>query len=540
MQRDVDSDEAHALDQTRAIGHQPFRSLCYAPAVSMYFDVRGNVIACCQNTTDVLGNVNDTPLQEIWHGDRAREMRRRLEAYEFPEGCDFCAWEFQKGSHEGLFATNFDEHPATAPDPAWPVLMEFAMSNRCNLACVMCNGDFSSTIRAQREGRPPLAMAYRDDFFAQLRPFLAHLHQARFLGGEPFLIPEYQRIWDLMIEDENPVPCNVTTNGTVRTRQTEQTLDRLPFSIGVSVDGLTKATVERIRVGADHGRLMENIRWFRQYCEDRSTGFGLTYCLMTHNWREFADFLAFADSLDADVSVNTVVYPPASSLYRLDLDELTPLLDELAGTDVSLTRNRRTWDVQLAHLRDWQHQLRVRRDSGEPPSRTFFEAWGTYQGPSMGPSQGPARPVPVALGRQPGLGSGDGALVDLETARRRVEGPTGASASTMVVDEDNVITAADGPAGRFLGLPTEELVGFAFPHLVAVIERAWGSITTTEEHPFGANAVERRVVLQTDETTTEVHTITLAETATGAATSQARSFTVAIRTSGPRGPNRDR
>jgi MoaA/NifB/PqqE/SkfB family radical SAM enzyme len=523
----VDAHEAGAFDRTRDIAHQGFRSLCYAPSVSMYFDVRGNVIACCQNTTDVLGNVNDEPLAAIWHGERARRMRRRLLADEFPAGCDFCRWEYEKGSFDGLFATGFDEHHAPGPDPDWPVLMEFALSNRCNLACVMCNGDFSSTIRSRRERRPPLPAQYGERFFDELRPFLPHLRQARFLGGEPFLIPEYQRIWQLMATDGSTATCNVTTNGTIRTAATEATLARLPFSIGVSMDGITPATVEAVRVGADFDVLLANIRWFHAYCADRGTGFGLTYCLMTHNWREFSPFLSFADDLDASVSVNTVVYPAASSLYQLPLPDLEEVIDGLAAIGCRSERNRAIWDLQLARLGDWRDQLVAR--AGEPGSApTFFEAWGTYRGPSNGPSngpsQGPAVPVPVAIRRAPTAEEGD--RLDPVAARRRLEALTGLPASTIAVGSDNVIEAVDGPAGRFLGLDLA-LVGQEFPALVAALEQAWGPVVGTEEHQVGPNAVERVVRLGSAATPVSVRCITVAESPPTDG-GQPRSVTVAI------------
>ena len=63
-------------------------------------------------------------------------------------------------------ARTFDARPLPV-DAEWPSHLEFAFSNRCNLACIQCSPDLSSTIRRQR-GLPPLRSPYDDGFFAQI------------------------------------------------------------------------------------------------------------------------------------------------------------------------------------------------------------------------------------------------------------------------------------------------------------------------------------------------------------------------------------
>jgi len=357
----------------RSITHQPMWSRCYAPSVSLYFTPRGEVVACCQNTTSVLGYVGRSTLEEIWTGPEIQAMRDSLAAGRFAEGCDFCAWQSVHGSG-GVYADLFDEHPVQ-PDTAWPSLMEFAMSIRCNLECVMCNGDFSSAIRSRREHRPPLPNRYGPAFFEQLRPFLPHLRMTRFLGGEPFLASDYQRIWDLMVEEGARATVNVTTNGTIRSSRIESAMEALRFSIGVSVDGLTRPTIESIRLGADFDVLMANIAWFRRYCEQRRTGFTLVYCLMVPNHHEFLDFLRFAEDLGAAVAVNTVVYPPDLSLYRLPAHDLRAVVAAMEAQDASgLSVHAEVWEGELARLRSWAAST-GRRGEDPDPEVAFFEAW---------------------------------------------------------------------------------------------------------------------------------------------------------------------
>ena len=45
-------------DGQRNFSNKSFRSGCYAPFVSLYFNTLGDVVACCKNQTFVLGNVS--------------------------------------------------------------------------------------------------------------------------------------------------------------------------------------------------------------------------------------------------------------------------------------------------------------------------------------------------------------------------------------------------------------------------------------------------------------------------------------------------
>src|SRR6185295_19977224 len=105
--------------------------------------------------------------------------------------------QFESANFAGLRARSFDDLSedryalADGVPFAYPKLMEFEISNVCNLECTMCTGFFSSSIRHNREHLPPIKTPYDDAFVRQLEPFVPHLKAARFLGGEPFLIRTY-------------------------------------------------------------------------------------------------------------------------------------------------------------------------------------------------------------------------------------------------------------------------------------------------------------------------------------------------------------
>lgn len=330
-----------------------FSAPCRAPWTSLHFDQHGWVTACTANKRDPLGHVGRSTLAEIWSGPRAERFRATFSAGELAEGCDLCRWQQGHGGDATMYARLYDD-AGGAMRPDGPVHLEFAVSNRCNLACQMCNGGLSSTIR-RHEGLPALPSAYPDRFFDELVEWLPAVVQAKFLGGEPFLAPENFRIWEAMAAADEVVPCHVTTNGTIWNDRVADVLDRQPMSFAVSLDGATASTVERIRAGARFADVLVNIDRFRAHAARHGTGVSLTFCLMRDNWHELPDFLVLAEDLGLSTFVNTVLSPFRLSVYQLDEHELAEIVAALEAQsprlESVLDRNLTVWEDQLARLR---------------------------------------------------------------------------------------------------------------------------------------------------------------------------------------------
>lgn len=437
-----------AYNQTRDFSQKSLHAACYAPWVSLYFDTQGNVQACCQNTKFPLGNVAYQTIDEIWKGKKIASLRKALAKDNFAAGCQFCEWQISVGNYLGTFTRNFELLPVLQEEPEWPSMMEFSISNTCNLECIMCNGTFSSSIRARREGLPPLLKPYSDDFFNELRKYLPHLKFAKFLGGEPFLAQETLRIWDMMIEDGLKIPCHVTTNGTQWNSRVERVLEHIPCSFSISMDGFTKQTVESIRVNAPFELVRENFLKFLAYARARGTYIGLTYCLMVQNWHEFGDYLLFADEHDCEVVVNTVREPPHCSLYRLPVEDLAKIVDSLEkqGEELlpRLGRNRNVWDTHVSALR-----LRVEneRESARAPFKS---------------------PLSLYIIDLPGL---DAVPVERRMTVERAEKELRQWAGSGQVvrfssDADDRIREVHTTEDHFFGIPIDECVGERFVSVV--------------------------------------------------------------------------
>lgn len=429
-----------AYDEGRNLADKGFYSACYAPSLSLYFDQRGRVRPCGFNQV-ALGRIPDNTIREIWDGEPARRLRDALVVGDLSRGCAHCSWQLDGGNAASVYARKFDGYPAPVKAPAWPVQMEFSISNTCNLQCAMCSGEFSSAIRTHREHRAPMPMPYGDAFFDELGEFVPHLRKVNVLGGEPFVSLESLRLLELLAASGSDVVVNVTTNGTRWTPRVERIFEQIPLTLVLSLDGITKETYESIRVGARFETVMTNLDRFQAYAERNQTFFGLAFCLMTTNWFEFADLLRFAEDRHLPVTVNTVRFPLPFSLYHQPAAALAEVLAELERQDRSsaaeLTTLRPVWEEQLDMLR-----RRLASRTAERAPTANIEA---------------AQPVAP---RAPGLLQEWGA----EQAWR------------IDFDVANVATAVHPDTGDVAGLPNGELLGARFEGFLERFTPALGPI----------------------------------------------------------------
>ena len=334
----VSSELVKAWNRERTPGKR--HALCHAPSTSLYFGRDGHVCACCYSRTNPLGHYPEQSIAEIWSGKRIHALRKEISQNILPMGCETCAEQLHARNFKGLLAGNFDRFApfsveaglsqlkslvSGAPSEPWPRQMEFELSNKCNLECAMCSGLFSSSIRANREGKPPLPQVYDSAFVEQLKPFIPHLKQAKFLGGEPFLIDLYYEIWELFIASNPACEIQITTNATVFTAKVKRILERLNCQIIISFDSVHKATYEAIRRNATFERTLENLETFSAINRKQGKWLTLAVCPMALNARQIPDIVDFANARGMRVFFNTVTFPMEASLKFLPVPEQTGL-----------------------------------------------------------------------------------------------------------------------------------------------------------------------------------------------------------------------
>jgi len=333
-------DQIRNYNRERPFGPQKF--FCFAPFKSLYFGADGKVLSCCYNREYVLGNYPASSIKEIWNGSKIMKLKAAMKNNDLTLGCIACKDQFDDKNYHAILSINYDKIPFNKD---FPTLMEFELSNICNLGCIMCDERFSTYIAAQKN-LPAMKMPYDEVFVNQLEEFIPYLKEAKFLGGEPFLIPLYTDIWEKIIDLNPECRIIVQTNATILPDKARHLMEKGNFHFNVSIDSFRKTTYESIRINADFEKTMENFRTIYQYCMKRDRYMGIAVCPVKQNWRELPEIIRYGNELNIAVYFNRVWNPDECSLWNWDPVNLLMIYESLGKEVFSCSNDIQHKNVQ--------------------------------------------------------------------------------------------------------------------------------------------------------------------------------------------------
>ncbi len=185
------------------------KAICPAPWVSLYVEPNGRVDNCCVGK-NYLGNVQENSVKEIVCGNTNQSVQQSMLNGIYPAGCSWC----EKGSNSlqqrmfNIFPDRSEENYQLGTfklqylDTRW--------NNTCNLACVYCSPEYSSTwaqelnkpVRIEKQDKKLLLEYVIDNVETLKEVYLA--------GGEPLLMKENELLISAL-KEKNP-SCHVLVN----------------------------------------------------------------------------------------------------------------------------------------------------------------------------------------------------------------------------------------------------------------------------------------------------------------------------------------
>ncbi len=338
--------------------------VCYAPLSSMRFNHSGNVLACCFNRGNILGKFPEQSIHNIWFGDNIKKLRKALHKNDFSLGCQSCEHNIVCDNREASGAAQYDYLKNWKSHKKYPTMFDFELGSTCNFECIMCSGEYSSAIRKNREGGSPYYSPYEeytDLFVEQLTPFLPHLKEMRFIGGEPFLMKVHYGIWDKVLEINPNIILNVLTNASILNKRVQTMLDKGNFKISVSIDSLVKETFESIRKNGDFDQVMSNVSFFQDLMKERGHTMNFNLCVMRQNWTEIPAYFEYCNQNDIKVILHTVKFPAHCALWNLsssELEEIEEIYSKVKFESNSSTSgdNQETYNGLYKQIKNWREE----------------------------------------------------------------------------------------------------------------------------------------------------------------------------------------
>lgn len=323
---DVEIDE---YNRNRKINDN-IRCLCLAPFVNLDLNPLGQV-AVCNHIFGNLGNIQeyDGSINAVWNSERIRRVRKNFIDYKFMENCKHCIHQAETKNIENIFSIQHFDH--IAPENLnikHPTRLILRLNSTCNMACVMCDEKTSSRVRTIREKKPKLPSMYNETFFNEIDQILPKIKHIEFYGGEPFLVKEHIRIFDMMMKKNLRTQIYVNTNLMSLNNKTKEYLKKLNFKhIAVSMDAFHKEVHESIRVGIRHDVFIQNFEWLISLARKKKIFLNLNVTEHRKNWFDLPNVFDFAEKYRVPIHINHCISPENITLYNLSIPEMRYVLE---------------------------------------------------------------------------------------------------------------------------------------------------------------------------------------------------------------------
>jgi len=281
--------------------------LCSNPWTTAFVWGDGSVTHCCYSNIGPLGNINRTPLAEIWHGKKIGYVRGKILAGRYTDaGCEYFCRVFRWNEYYGGMRDKPSipeglgriEDFSAAAKPALPSILGIAIDAKCNLKCTHC---LSSND----------APGISDKNLEDLWPAVRSSKIVRLVNGEFSINRRALDILRGISSIEIPPRVFLNTNGTVDPNVYLDAAGTLPsFHLKFSLEGMG-AAYEKVRVGAKWELFLKHLHSasesFRlKQAEGRDWKLYLNFCVMRSNFEAIPQILEFAIERNLPLVLNTL------------------------------------------------------------------------------------------------------------------------------------------------------------------------------------------------------------------------------------------
>ena len=311
---------------------------CAAPWRGLHINPRGDVKTCCAGDPNMLGNLNSGTIEEILHSPMMQQIRQSVQSGEPHEYCYNCVQAERYGRSERDWHNNLNPEfdPVTASlTEHHPVLVDIRWNTTCNLSCNYCAEACSSKWAALKQ--MSVASGARP-YYEQVCDYLAqhqtHIREVALVGGEPLLLPENERLLDVIPED-----CIVTliTNGSVEldnNRIFQKLAQRKRVGWSISFDNI-ESRFEYVRHGANWDLLLHNLDRIQQLMTTQGHWGGIHAVYNIYNASRLREFHEFARSRGLAIHWQSLYQPECLDPSRLGADVMA-----LARSEIKILLNR--------------------------------------------------------------------------------------------------------------------------------------------------------------------------------------------------------
>jgi MoaA/NifB/PqqE/SkfB family radical SAM enzyme len=330
---------------------------CAAPWRGLHINPRGDVKTCCAGDPNMLGNLNQHSIEQILTGPALAEVRQSMRMGQLhPQYCYNCIQAERYGRSErdwhNSVSTDFDPTTATDIDHV-PAIVDVRWNTTCNLSCNYCSDKCSSrwavlkNISVRSGARP-----YYESVCDYLDQHRTHIREVALVGGEPLLLPENERLLDV-IPDRAIV--TLITNAAVdleRNRIFQKLQQRSRVGWSLSFDNVGER-FEYVRHGAQWNTLLQNLDRIQHLMQTQGHWGGIHAVYNLYNVTRIRELTEFARSRGLTIQWQSLYQPDCLDPARLG-EKITALarthVQELLELGICLPQERSFFEQVLQNL----------------------------------------------------------------------------------------------------------------------------------------------------------------------------------------------
>lgn len=306
---------------------------CAAPWRGLHINPRGDIKTCCAGNPNMLGNLNTQTIDEVLNGSLMQQVRSSLAQGIAHDYCSNCVKRENQGTEsERIWHNKINEefdYSTAGLDYHYPTLIDVRWNTTCNLSCNYCDLSASSKWAALK-GIPFVSQTrhYYNDVCDLIDKNREHVREVALVGGEPLLLPENNRLLDVIPES---AIVTVITNLSIDLENNKifnKLRNRQNVGWSISFDNIEEE-FEYVRYGAEWSKFLKNLDLLQNLFLTNKHWGGIHAVYSLFNATKLSKFKQFAQSRGLSIVWQPLHWPESLNVYSHGTDIGVAILEEI-------------------------------------------------------------------------------------------------------------------------------------------------------------------------------------------------------------------
>ncbi len=262
--------------------------VCKRPFELVEIDLDGNVYFCfprCNDTSYKVGNLYDLSFEDISFSETALIFKKDI----LNSNYKYCDFNYCNAPNIDLHYQNFSFSESMGI--TYPLELRLHIDNICNVKCFMCRSEHIVHNNKEKQ--------FREILIPRIVSMCRKAKKIFMNGqGEVFFSPLAKELILEITKNYPNISFDFCTNalGFTEKNLKEYNLENKVESVSVSMHAIKKSTYEKIVVGGNYNKLIENLKYIKYLFDSKHLkNVTLNFVVCKYNYNEMIDFQDYAN-----------------------------------------------------------------------------------------------------------------------------------------------------------------------------------------------------------------------------------------------------